>query len=495
MFRDCVQLVTHVELPEWRRTDSSPEDELAIKGKKERLAELIQVRNTIYPSKTTWPSRKGLYTSLDHESVQFAANCQQHVCGSNLEKRLETYFKLQLQDEFDTLDGFKATVPKLVEQFVWDEEAAIEQRREELGLEHDAQDPVVPAPSDWYFQHYLRMFGRNMMPPNTPTAPDDLAEVIFPNLDISARQLEVVWSTVYQVRQRLGDANRLPFCSSVFNAGDLKLNRFLGLHLFLLQAISHRDRIVSETDEVPGVKPSKGFARTKVMEIWEHVHADDTESPVQDRILSKRFHSQVTHLLYKAWRDFALVEDGIEQGLRLLRDEDKGLKWTKKSQFGSEIRNVFQQVASSVKGREFKVKKNPPRNVKAASFSPLPTTSLGARFMYINTTALLEINNAIIDINTSAQERAHMSTTARNKTHMFKQKNIIYQTPKTPGADNTEEASRFCNTRDQLWRSWFSPAAVCGVQMYKDVQDQPYKDVDQYHRRVFDYIIYTDLES
>ncbi|TPX48417.1 hypothetical protein SeMB42_g03011 [Synchytrium endobioticum] len=247
-----------------------------------------------------------------------------------------------------------------------------------------------------------------MMPPNTPTAPDDLAEVIFPNLDISARQLEVVWSTVYQVLLRLGDANRLPFCSSVFNAGDLKLNRFLGLHLFLLQAISNRDHIVSETDEVPGVKPSKGFARAKVMEIWEHVHTIDTKSPVQDRILSKPFHCQVTHLLHKAWRDLALVEDGIEQGLRLLRDEDKGLKWTKKAQFGSEIRNVFQQVASSVKGREFKVKKNPPRNVKAASFSPLPTTSLGARFMYINTTALLEINNAIIDINTSAQERAHI---------------------------------------------------------------------------------------
>ncbi|TPX49227.1 hypothetical protein SeMB42_g02684 [Synchytrium endobioticum] len=39
------------------------------------------------------------------------------------------------------------------------------------------------------------------------------------------------------------------------------------------------------------------------------------------------------HLLYKAWRDFALVEDGIEQGLRVLRDEDKRLKWTKKAQF------------------------------------------------------------------------------------------------------------------------------------------------------------------
>ncbi|TPX48241.1 hypothetical protein SeLEV6574_g02133 [Synchytrium endobioticum] len=194
-------------------------------------------------------------------------------------------------------------------------------------------------------------------------------------------------------------------------------------------------------------------------------------------------------------RSHVCKDDGIEQGLRLLRDEDKGLKWTKKSQFASEIRNVYQQVAASVKGREFKVKKSPPRNVKAASFSPLPTTSLGARFMYINTTALLEINNAIIDINTSAQERARMSSTAQNKPHMFKQKSIIYQTPKTPGADNTEEASRFCNTRDQLWRSWFSPAAVCGVQMYKDVQDQPYKDVDQYHRRVFDYIIYTDLES
>ncbi|TPX41982.1 hypothetical protein SeMB42_g05328 [Synchytrium endobioticum] len=205
-----------------------------------------------------------------------------------------------------------------------------------LGLEHGAQDPVLPAPSDWYFQPYLRTFGRNMMPPNTPTTPDDLAEGIFPNLQISVRQLEVVWSIVYQVLLRLGDANRLPFCSSVFNAGDLKLNRFLGLHSFLLQAISSRDCIVSETDEVPGVKPSKGFARAKVMEIWEHVHADDTESPVQDRILSKRFHSQVTHLLYKAWRDFALVENGIEQGLRLLRDEDKDLKWTKKSQFVSD---------------------------------------------------------------------------------------------------------------------------------------------------------------
>ncbi|TPX42897.1 hypothetical protein SeMB42_g04946 [Synchytrium endobioticum] len=40
--------------------------------------------------------------------------------------------------------------------------------------------------------------------------------------------------------------------------------------------------------------------------------------------------------------------------------------------------------------------------------------SLGARFIYINTTALLEINNAIIDINTSAQERAHMSATTLN---------------------------------------------------------------------------------
>ncbi|TPX49148.1 hypothetical protein SeLEV6574_g01659 [Synchytrium endobioticum] len=55
----------------------------------------------------------------------------------------------------------------------------------------------------------------------------------------------------------------------------LKLNRFLGLHLFLLQAISNRVRIVSENDVVPGVKPPKGFARAKVMEIWEHVHADD----------------------------------------------------------------------------------------------------------------------------------------------------------------------------------------------------------------------------
>ncbi|TPX40036.1 hypothetical protein SeLEV6574_g06838 [Synchytrium endobioticum] len=92
---------------------------------------------------------------------------------------------------------------------------------------------------------------------------------------------------------------------SVFDAGDLKLNRLLGLHLFLLQAISNRDHIVSENEE--------------------------------------------------AWRDFALVEDGIEQGLRLLRDEDKRLKWTKKAQFGSEIRSVYQQVAASVKRREFKV--------------------------------------------------------------------------------------------------------------------------------------------
>ncbi|TPX48406.1 hypothetical protein SeLEV6574_g02059 [Synchytrium endobioticum] len=67
-----------------------------------------------------------------------------------------------------------------------------------------------------------------------------------------------------------------------------------------------------------------------------------------------------------------------------------------------------------------------------ASFSPLPTTSLGAQFMYINTTALLEINNAIIEINTSAWERARMSATARNKFHMFKQKSIIFQTHKTP---------------------------------------------------------------
>ncbi|TPX45645.1 hypothetical protein SeMB42_g03930 [Synchytrium endobioticum] len=29
---ETVQLVTHVELPEWRRTNPSPEDELAIKG-------------------------------------------------------------------------------------------------------------------------------------------------------------------------------------------------------------------------------------------------------------------------------------------------------------------------------------------------------------------------------------------------------------------------------------------------------------------------------
>ncbi|TPX41527.1 hypothetical protein SeMB42_g05545 [Synchytrium endobioticum] len=160
-----------------------------------------------------------------------------------------------------------------------------------------------------------------------------------------------------------------------------------------------------------------------------------------------------------------------------------------------QIRRVYQQVAASVKGREFKVKKKPLWNVKVASFSPLPTSSLGARFMYINITALLEINNAIIDITTSAQERARMSATARNKSHMFKTRSIIYQSHKTPGADNTEEASRFCNTRDQLQRSWFSPTAVCGVQMYKDVQDQPYKDADLYHRRVFDYVIYTDLES
>ncbi|TPX41575.1 hypothetical protein SeLEV6574_g06017 [Synchytrium endobioticum] len=163
---ECVQLVTHVELPEWRRTDSSPEDELALKGKEEKLAELIQ--------------------------------------------------------------------SQLVEQFAWHEEAAIEQRREELGLEHDNEDPVVPAPYDWYFQRYLRTFGRNMIPPNSTAAPDDLAKVIFPNLDISARQLEVVWIAVYQVLLRLGDANPLPVCSSVFAAGDLKLNRILGLHLFLL---------------------------------------------------------------------------------------------------------------------------------------------------------------------------------------------------------------------------------------------------------------------
>ncbi|TPX43830.1 hypothetical protein SeLEV6574_g04842 [Synchytrium endobioticum] len=83
LFRDCVQLVAHVELPEWRRTNSSPEDELAIKGKKERLAELIQ-----------------------------------------------------LQDEFEILDGLRDTVSKLVEQFVWDEEAAIDQKREKFGLGH-----------------------------------------------------------------------------------------------------------------------------------------------------------------------------------------------------------------------------------------------------------------------------------------------------------------------------------------------------------------------
>ncbi|TPX36773.1 hypothetical protein SeMB42_g07054 [Synchytrium endobioticum] len=202
---ECVQLVTHVELPEWRRTDSSPEDELALKGKEEKLAELIQVRNTIYPSKTDGPSRKGLHTSLDHESSSKLLMASQPQSQS-----------------------------QLVEQFAWHEEAAIEQRREELGLEHDNEDPVVPAPYDWYFQRYLRTFGRNMIPPNSTAAPDDLAKVIFPNLDISARQLEVVWIAVYQVLLRLGDANPLPVCSSVFAAGDLKLNRILGLHLFLL---------------------------------------------------------------------------------------------------------------------------------------------------------------------------------------------------------------------------------------------------------------------
>ncbi|TPX32169.1 hypothetical protein SeLEV6574_g08483, partial [Synchytrium endobioticum] len=190
------------------------------------------------------------------------------------------------------------------------------------------------------------------------------------------------------------------------------------------------------------------LARAKVKKIWEHVHTIDTKSPVQDRILSKPFHCQVTHLLHKAWRDLALVEDGIEQGLRLLRDEDKGLKWTKKAQFGSDIRSVHQQVAASMKAE-----------------------------------------------NSSAQQRARTSATARNKSHMFKFTSIIYQTHKTPGADNTKEASRFCNTRDQLWRSWFSPAAVRGVQMYKDVQDKPYKDADLYHRRVFDYVMYTNLGS
>ncbi|TPX40601.1 hypothetical protein SeMB42_g05927 [Synchytrium endobioticum] len=31
--------------------------------------------------------------------------------------------------------------------------------------------------------------------------------------------------------------------------------------------------------------------------------------------------------------------------------------------------------------------------------------------------------------------------------------------------------------------------------MYKDVQDKPYKDADLYHRRVFDYVMYTNLGS
>ncbi|TPX50120.1 hypothetical protein SeLEV6574_g01101 [Synchytrium endobioticum] len=181
--------------------------------------------------------------------------------------------------------------------------------------------------------------------------------------------------------------------------------------------------------------------------------------------------------------------------LRSLRDEDKGLKWTKKSQFASEIRNVYQQVAASVKGREFKVKKSPPRNVKAASFSPLPTTSLGARFMYINTTALLEINNAIIDINTSAQGRARMTSTAQNKPHMFKQKSIIYQTPKTPGADNTEEASRFCNICIQASGTKDDTVVIWGNGNFTSLgrkQGAPTKALKRHARRYTHIITYDE---